>query len=212
MHHGTIMLPQALKATILLSCASIFLLMLNHWYGQYLTGMMLPIFRSELQWLGDNYSILHFGLARQGYDHVIRLDVSLARFVVVGSHVIAPDPRGHAVVTTLASSVLRPVIFGFVLIAVWPAQRSRQYLWRLVIAAPLLLMLVLLDVPFVLLGEVWELVIAATAPGNFSPLIVWKDFLQGGGRLALALCVSLVAIAVARWISNRRKNNSLSSG
>jgi len=192
------MLSQVLKTTFLFVAATSFLLMLNHWYGQQLIETLLPLFRSELLWLDDNYRILRFDLATQDSDSVIRLDVTLARFVVVGSHVISPDPRGHAVVTTLASSILRPAIFGLALLAVWPVQRTRQYIWRFVIGMPLLLMLLPLDVPLVLLGELWELLIAANTPRNFSLLIAWKDFLQGGGRLALALCAALVTIAIAK--------------
>lgn len=180
------------------------LLALEHGYGPALVEALLPLIHAELHWLDDSYRILNLGLARQGADSVLRLDVTLARFVVVGAHVIAPDPRGHAVVTTLAASLFKPVIVGLALLAAWPVQRALQYAWRLLIGVPLLLLLLPLDVPLVLLGEVWELVRMARAPDSFSLLIIWKDFLQGGGRLALAFCAAMAATAASQKLSPPR--------
>lgn len=177
------------------------LLILNHWFGQEIIEALMPWLRWELHRLDDNYRILQLGLATQGGDSVIRLEVTLDRFIVVGKHVVAPDLRGRAVVSTLSLSVLRPMLIGLALLLAWPVQRSAQYLWRLLFGVLLLLLLLPLDVPFVLLGEVWELMIAAGDPGSFSVLIIWKDFLQGGGRLALAICAALAAIALAHQCS-----------
>lgn len=192
------MLSPALKTACRIAFFAGFFLVLDYFYGQRMIAAMLPGLGWELHWLDDNYRILQLSLAAQDGDSVIRLDASLARFVVVGPHVIAPDARGHAVVTTLASSVLRPAIIGLTLLFSWPAQRALQHVWRLGIGGLLLAVLMALDVPLVLLGELWELLRAAQAPGSFSLLIIWKDFLQGGGRLALALCAVMVAIAMAQ--------------
>jgi hypothetical protein len=204
MHLDSTMWSPTLKTTCRLAAAVSVLFVLEHWYGQRLIEMLLPLLQSELYWVDDNYRILKLSLTTQGSDSVIRLDVALARFVVVGMHVIAPDPRGHAVVTTLASSVLRPLIIGLALLAAWPVQRMLQYLWRFGIGVLLLLVVLPLDVPFVLLGEVWELLRMAKAQNSFSLLISWKNFLQDGGRLALALCAAIVAIGLAQRLSPPR--------
>jgi hypothetical protein len=203
MHRMTLPLT-ALKASLRLVAAVGLLLVLNHLYGRQLVETLLPLLHRELGWLDDNYRILTLTLATQGADSVIRLDVTLARFVVVGSQVIAPDPRGHAVVSTLASSVLQPAIIGLALLAVWPASRTAQYAWRCLIGLPLLLLMLPLDIPFVLLGELWQVIVASSAQHEFSPLLAWNDFLQQGGRQVLALCASVLVIVLAQWIAPPR--------
>jgi hypothetical protein len=201
------LLAPAFKASLRLMVVGGFLLWVNHLYGQQLIELLLPILRKEIGWLDDNYRILDLTLATLATDSVIRLDVTLARYVFVGAHHgIAPDPRGHAVITTLAQSLLQPMIIGLTLLAVWPVSRMTQYLWRYLIGLPLLLLMLPLDIPFVLLGEVWEIIILSQVQHDFSPLLAWKDFLQQGGRQGLALCTAVVAIVIAQWLAPQRPN------
>ncbi|MGZ5858086.1 MAG: hypothetical protein ACXWJK_12660, partial [Burkholderiaceae bacterium] len=115
------------KASIRFVMSAAALIILSCFCGRQWVESLLPFLRSELHWLDDSYRILNLTLATQDVDSVISLDVTLARYIVHGSHVIAPDPRGHAVVTTLASSVIRPAIFALVMLATWPASQLRQY-------------------------------------------------------------------------------------
>ncbi|MHB8474595.1 MAG: hypothetical protein ACYDC8_17475 [Gammaproteobacteria bacterium] len=49
------------------------------------------------------------------------------------------------------------------------------------------MVLLAVDVPLVLWSGLWSLFVAAVDPNRFSPLLIWTDFLQSGGRIALAV-------------------------
>lgn len=182
-----------------LACAA--LLAAGHVYGREIVAALLPLFRWELGLLDDHYRILFLGLATQGADSVVRLDVTLARPVIVGARVIEPDPRGFASATTLLGHVLQTAIVFLALLAAWPARRRAEYPWRLLAGIPLLFFVLMADVPFVLLGEIWALLSDHHAPGRFSPLLAWSGFLQSGGRIALALALGAGALMLARRLA-----------
>lgn len=187
----------ALKACLRLVAAICLLMLLDYLYSRQLIEALLPLLRRELVWLDDHFHILNLAFATQGYDSVIRLDVTLARTLVIDSHAIAPDPRAHAMVSTLASSVVQPAIIGFTLLTVWPASHLAQYLSRYVIGLTLLLLLLPFDIPFVLLGELLQVIVSSLGKHDFSFLISWKDFLQQGGRQVLGLCIAMISIVLA---------------
>jgi len=188
------MLRPGLDTGLRFLLASVLLLALAQVFGQDIVATMLPVFRWELGRLDDHYRILFLGLASQGADSVVRLDVTLARPVVVGARVIFPDPRGFATVTTLVGHLLQPAIVLLAVLAAWPVRRLAEYPARFCCGIPLLAGVLMIDVPFVLLAEIW----AMFAPGGFSPLIAWSGFLQSGGRLALALALAAFAVAIAQ--------------
>ena len=201
MQRSASMLSLTVKTSLRLAAAVIFLFMLNRFVGRQVIETLLPLLQSELHWLDDNFNVSKLVLVKHGVDSVILLDVTLARFVVLGSRVIPPDPTDHATVTVLASSILQPMLVGLALIATWPVQRAVQHFWRFAIGLLLLLLLLPLDVPLVLLGKLWELILMANALHHFSLLVAWMDFMQGGGRLALALCAAIVAISLAQRLA-----------
>jgi len=177
------------------------LLVLMHFVERDLLELILPLFRWELGVLDDHYKIVQLGLATQGADGVIRLDVTLQRPVFVSGHLVLPDPRGRANVTTLSGNVLQPVIVFLALLVAWPARGWTETAARTCCGLLLLPVLMMVDVPFVLMGELWALLLDRHAPTSFSPVIAWKEFLQGGGRLALAFTAGGLAIVLASRIS-----------
>ena len=193
--------PRPIEAGWRFLAACILLLVASHFWGGLVVDGLLPVYRLELGWIGDRYRIAGLKLVTQGADSVIRLDVTLQKIMLVGSHVVYPDPRGHAHVTTLSGHVLQPAILGFALLAAWPplaaTRVARELALRLVFGLVLIALVLMLDVPFVLVGELWALAHDRFTPGSFSPLLAWVDFLQGGGRLALGLGAGATAIGLA---------------
>lgn len=197
--------PPLREVGLRFALALVVLLAAGHFHGGHLVQAVLPVFRAEIGWLERDYRVLDLSLAREGADRVIALEVGLAGFIVLGRHALYPDPRARARVTTLAGHVLTPAILSFALAAAWRARRKREYPLRFAIALPLAFAVMLLDVPFVLLGEAWNIQVAALEPDRFSPILVWKDFLQGGGRFVLGLMAGVIAIALGNALTNPQR-------
>jgi hypothetical protein len=203
---------RGLEIAVRLVLASILLLVLFLVLEQSIVEAILPLFRWELGQLDDRYRILFFGLATQSADGVIRLDVTLVRPVVVGTHVVMPDPRGFATVTTLSGNLLQPAVLMLALLAAWPARGSLEYLVRVACGLPLLILLLMADIPFVLLAQIWAMLVESHAPGQFSPLLTWSAFLESGGRMALALALAALTIALGRRMAMGRSGLNHAEG
>jgi len=55
----------------------------------------------------------------------------------------------------------------------------------------------------VLWASLWQLHVDAFAPGLFSPLLLWLDFVQSGGRMALGLVCAAGVLAAAHALAER---------
>ncbi len=180
------------------------LLVLSQVYATRFTETLLPVFRWEITQLDDNYRVLDLTLSRQGADSVVRLEVGLAQAIVIGGRALLPDPQARANVSTLAGSITQPAILALALIVAWPTRRAGiEYPVRIVIACTCIAVVILADVPFVLWGELWDIHVSALEPNRFSPLLLWKNFLQGGGRFVLGLGVGVLAVVVGQGLVAR---------
>ncbi len=186
-------LPEAALRFVL---ALLVLLALNHAYAKSLTEALLPLIRWEIAQLDDDYRVLVLALSRQGADTVIRLDVGLAHDIVVGARVLPTDPRARANVSTLAGHITQAALLCLAVILALPARGAMEYPLRAPVACAGLALLLLVDVPFVLWAELWDIHSSALDPGRVS-LLLWRDFLQGGGRFVLGLGLGVLAVAVA---------------
>lgn len=186
--------PVLLKAATRFVLALGVLLVLSHLYGKVLATALLPVFRWEITQLDDAYQVLDLTLSQQGADTVVRLEAGLARIIVLGGHALQPDPRARADVSTLAGHITQPAILSLALILAWPTRKVIEYPARVLIAAGGIAFVILADVPFVLWAALWDIHVSAFEPERFSPLLIWRDFLQGGGRFALALAVGVLAV------------------
>ena len=197
--------PALLKAATRFVLALSVLLVLSHLYGKVLATALLPVFRWEITQLDDAYQVLDLALSQQGADTVVRLEAGLARIIVLGGHALQPDPRARADVSTLAGHITQPAILSLALILAWPTRKVIEYPVRVLIAAGGIAFVILADVPFVLWAALWDIHVSAFEPERFSPLLIWRDFLQGGGRFALGLGVGVLAVMAGQALAPRSK-------
>lgn len=162
---------------------------------------LMPSFRAELLWLDDTYRIDALYLDHEGADQVIRVRVGQARYIMIKDMVFAPHPLGTANASTLLGNI---ILIGALLISTvfaWPARRWWVFPFRALAIPPALALLWSLDVPMVLWGAIWSLHVDAFAPDLFSPLLIWCQFLQGGGRFAMtALLGILIGLGTNRLV------------
>ncbi len=167
-------------------------------YEVGLVTRLLPVIAAEFEWLDDTYAIQQIRLDQEGADRVVRVIVSQARCVVFGDRAFCGDPRGRASASTLLGNISLPAVLLVALIWAWPVVHAAEYLVRALFLPMALAVVWALDVPFVLWSAIWGLQVDALSPGLFSPLLVWSQFLQGGGRILLTLLLVAAAVLCAR--------------
>lgn len=165
--------------------------------GSRLVEALLPALRAELNWLDDTYRIDDLAVTQLAGEHVIRLVVGLAHCVVITDHAYCAPPMAQASASTLTGHVLMPTICVLSLVLAWPLRSRRDMANRLWLLIPAVLLLWMLDVPFVLWAALWSLHVDTYAPDMWSPLLSWSQFLESGGRMALALLLSLGVLRLA---------------
>lgn len=178
--------------------------------GETLVGGWLNAYRAVFAWVADDFKLLSLNIEHEGVDRVLRARVTWRHIVVVGDTVIYPDPRGVADASTLMAHALQGPLAALLAAIAWPF-RERDFslkgpgAWlewsvRGAVLVPLLAILVLTDMPLVLAGELWAMVLEALEPDATSALVLWKSFLQGGGRFALGVAAGVSAAVAARGL------------
>lgn len=199
-----------IPALLRLLLAGAVLLPLAVLYGDALVSTWLGAYRAVFSWVADDFKLLNLYIDHEGADRVLRVRVMWQHIVFIGGQVIYPDPRGTANASTLLAHALQGPLVAVLAALTWSSRRgvggASPRLWlewvsRVLVLLPLLAILVLIDMPIVLAGELWDLALDALDPGAISPLVLWKQFMQGGGRYALGLTVGVLTVLAARRLS-----------
>jgi hypothetical protein len=173
-------------------------------HGGLLAQWLLPWWRAELLALDDTFRIDTLEVVPLNGEHVVRVVVGLAHCVVVEGLARCSDPRGLANASTLAANVSLGTALLLSAAWAWPAARAAEYAWRALGLLPALVLMWSLDVPMVLWGSLWSLVLDIMAPGTSPPLLQWRDFVQSGGRQALALSLGALVVLASQRLASRR--------
>lgn len=203
----TVTWPRPLEIAARLLIAGMLVLWLTHAFGRALVEPMLPVFTSAITALDDEFKILATDISEEGPSETVRFRANLARPVEVGGRTFYPFgwgaiPVGGFQVTITVGGVLQYCALVVILAVAWPVARAREYCLRLAIIAPLMAVLLLVDVPLTVPGEMWNLIRAEVEPGGFQPLMIWSRFLMGGGGLALGIFFGGLAIALAARLNS----------
>lgn len=165
--------------------------------GERAVSAAVPAMRELMAVVADEFDVLALGLDHERADRVLRAQVTVARYFVIGERVFAPDARGVANASTLALASLQGPLVALWVALAWPGGGMAVLTRRLAWVLPPAVALAVLDAPVVLAGALWQLAVDVATPGSTSPLLVAKAFLQGGGRLALGAAIGAAAVALA---------------
>lgn len=176
--------------------ASLLLIPAALWFDEAFVAASLPAYRLVFSRLLPDFEVQSMTLDKEGADRVVRVRVKPRPVMWVKGKALFPDPRGKANSSTLMAHALLCPLLACLVVLVWPARRWRVLGVRLLLLGPLVALQVMADVPSVLAAELWEIILQSQAPNSFSPLIVWKDFLQGGGRYALGLVAGITCVGL----------------
>ena len=188
-----------LKGALKFLFASLALILVLHWYGTSLLQWLIPLFKWQIQVMDDQYHLLNLSIKQVGTEQMFSMQVNLAKPLIVGGQFIVPDVRGTATSASSVSHVWQMTAVFIALLMAWPVAQATDYVRRLVIGIPMLMLILMLDIPFALLADLWEVILNQLSPERFSPLILWNDILESGGRLVLGLVGGLVTI----WLVER---------
>ena len=174
------------------------LLALGRLYGPVAVTPILPGIAWMIEAVDDHLRVDKIAVVDRPTNSQIELKVTPIRVLVIGGHVMTPDPTVYFEPKTLVGSVLQPVILFLAIILAWPGG-IQALSARLLLAVPASLLLVAIDTPLGLVGGMRDYrPYLRNVP--FDPLVSWNDFLQSGGPLVLAIAAGVLVIsATERW-------------
>lgn len=184
-----------LETALVLTATITILILIAARFGDSITSILLPAFKSEIELLVPQVRINALSVGKAGADSVIRLDASPAPVVVVAGRLLPLAPQTRFRISTLTGHVSQAGILFIAVLIAWPATSPGTRLARLALGVPLLPLLSLIDVPMVLASELNQTLRELAAESSLAPLDAWKQFLEGGGRLALPIVAAAITIS-----------------
>jgi len=185
---------------LVLVCAAT--LLLAKLYSNDVVALLLPVIAAEAQVLDDNVSIRDLILTRERSGDTVLMRANLVRPLHFKNWTVyplgwKPRPAGWYQVHLNAHGVLQSSLILLIVVLAWPQRTGKELTFRLLITAPLMVILFALDTPLDMLANFQEAVIRGADPQAIRPLFEWARFLEGGGSAALALAFAAVAISLA---------------
>lgn len=186
------------------------LLTLGRVYGTTIVTPMLPALTWVIEAVDDHLQVDHAFIVNRSADTVIQLKVTPIRILVIGDRMLMPDAQLHFDPTTLIGSVLQPVILLLAIVLAWPVTRLWALSARLLLAVPMMVLLLVVNVPLGFVGTMQDFrEYVPEAP--VSLMVYWNDFLQTGGSLALAIALGVLVVSAAdRWVGSPQNGSSSS--
>jgi len=171
----------------------------------------VPLARAALgpmrAWLGvidSSYVSTAFDVRSGGGEILFHREVTPRHPHLVGDHGTLVEPGSQISTNASAGLLLQTFIIGLALCAAWPATRgAREWLARAAVAPALLVLVAAVDLPLLLYAFAWSSELEAAGASSDSPLLLWGEFLQMGGRTGLAALAAGAAILLARRLAGK---------
>jgi len=177
-------------------------------FGNTLAKAALPLLRWTYELVDSQHSVRRLELsgsgAAHGKDRVLLLEVAPNSVVLVGKRPVRTRPDSWARISVLVAYLWQPISVAMAVAMAWPVTRASEWAVRVALLLLALPLTVVVDLPFVLWGEVWRLYQPMFAPGDVYPLLLWSDLLQGGGRYVLGVVVGAIACGLGACISGNK--------
>jgi hypothetical protein len=170
-------------------------------YGREIATGLLPLLRWEIAQLTPHYEIRDLSVAHASGETAITVSVKTAYPRLYDGRYLPADVPMRS--STLLGHLLQPLVVMLSLISTAALLRRQRALPLVLFAIPAAVAVVMLDVPFVLVGALEDLVLSTglSSDAYRSPWVTWMNLLNGGGRLALGIGAALVVIAIAPGIT-----------
>lgn len=186
------------------------LLVATYQLGEHLINAIIPLYEWVIKQFDYRFDTIILTIITQHGEQFLLLQTTLSQSIIVGTEIIKPNFPILSAVTMPLGNVLLPVVLIFTTVLAWPITISRHamhiYVIRILLAAPLCLFIMLLDMPTQLLKMVWESfnkLLNLSISSDLPYFTYWSDFLNGGGLMALSIACGLLVVGLANLISNK---------
>lgn len=170
-----------------------------HFMGARLVETLLPAAKAQIEALEPAYLVNEMGYSHGRADTVVRARIRQVQCLNFSGRTLCPESEAWAEVTCPAGGFFVSLIVMAATCLAWPARSMLEYPWRAVVVLLAGAVVWVADIPLQLWAVAWALQHEALAPTVPSPLLIWTEFLQGGGRIALALLLgALPALIIGR--------------
>ncbi len=182
---------------ILFVLLSVALAGLLFFYRVNIGTALIPLLTSVVSLVENRYTINEFTIIQKKTEFVYFLQL-----VGSESHRLYGNtlPGMDVSATTLVTHSLQQIFLLVMALLSGLLFHSFYYLRLLVLMAISLLIAVALDIPFVLLGSIEGLFLDNFAPDQLDSnwLVRWQRFISNGGRMAICICLAVLALSLAR--------------
>jgi len=177
-------------------------------FSREIAGGLLPLMRWEISWLAPQYQFTELRVTRTGLEDVIQAQVTTSRLRILGGELMSAGIPLQS--STLVGHLLQPLVLMLSLVSSACLIRRERCVVLALLSFPAALVVVMMDVPVVLVGAIGEVVMFSAPPSLPVPSgwVVWMNFLNGGGRIALGIGAALSVMLLAEVISARTRTFS----
>ena len=190
------------------------LLVVTYQLGEYLINAIIPLYEWMIKQFDYRFDTIIINIITQHGEQFLLLQTTLSQSIVVGTEVIKPNLPIPSAVTMPLGNVLLPVVLILTTVFAWPVNLSnhdyalliRTFIIRILLAAPLCLFIMLLDMPTQLLKMVWESLnklLNLSMSSNLLYFTYWSDFLNGGGLMALSIAAGVLVIGLTDCLTKQ---------
>jgi hypothetical protein len=175
----------------------ILLLMLTHHFGHLIINAIIPLYEWMIHQIDNRFDKTILYIVNFQGESYLQLDVLVSQPFWLGLQKIAPTIPFYNSTGMSVANVLQPIVLICTIILAWPVKRLIVFIYRIACAIPVIVLLMLLDMPFQLVNSTWQgleqslkLNMATTTWFSY-----WSDFLNGGGLMALSITSGLMVVA-----------------
>jgi hypothetical protein len=188
--------------------ATAIVLWLAHSFERTLIQPLIPVFCATIGFLDNSFIISDARLNRYGPNETVSFQANLARPTSFAETTLYPFgsgnvPPGYAQVDCTLGGVFEYAALILIVSLAWPARRVSEFVLRLLICVPFLLLILMMGVPTTVIAELWNSFEQDANVHVVSNWMVWSRFLMGGGGFVLAMVFAGTAVSLAAWLTSR---------
>ena len=183
------------------------LLWSSYQYSNWLIQQLIPLYTWMIKTLDYRLDQVMLNIVIEHQQAFLNLQTRLSQPFIVDTQTITLTvpivsggkmPLGYALI---------PVVVIFTMVIAWPAKHRMTYLYRCLLAVPLMLIILLFDIPIQLLNMAWQgfnALLQLSPTGSLKYMGYWSDFLNGGGLIAVSISVGLVVVGMIDYWQTKK--------